>query len=262
MTLLLVSVRSVEEAAIALRNGTDILDVKEPQRGSLGRADDELLLAVEKYAANRVPVTAALGEVSQNPAPPPCGFGGLVKVGLFHSKVRLIKNWLADWPLQERTVPVAYADYLRAGSPLPEAVLDLAASYDLFGVVVDTWHKDGTRLLDWLSPGRLRFLIQKAHRLGLFIALAGSLRLDDVPTLLRLEPDILGFRAAACVLGQRGLTMDAEAVARLSEAVHASACSSDQVRKLMTRTLCNRRMARGNHESTNPVAAQSFGVAP
>ena len=36
MTRLLVSVRSAEEAEIALAGGADVIDVKEPRRGALG----------------------------------------------------------------------------------------------------------------------------------------------------------------------------------------------------------------------------------
>ncbi len=39
MTRLLVSVRSAAEAEIALSAGADLIDVKEPSRGSLGAAD-------------------------------------------------------------------------------------------------------------------------------------------------------------------------------------------------------------------------------
>ncbi|MBY0228781.1 MAG: (5-formylfuran-3-yl)methyl phosphate synthase, partial [Gemmataceae bacterium] len=34
---LIVSVRSADEARIALENGADLIDVKEPSRGALGR---------------------------------------------------------------------------------------------------------------------------------------------------------------------------------------------------------------------------------
>ena len=46
MTRLLVSVRSVEEAEAALAGGADLIDVKEPTRGSLGRADDAVIAAI------------------------------------------------------------------------------------------------------------------------------------------------------------------------------------------------------------------------
>jgi uncharacterized protein (UPF0264 family) len=243
MTLLLVSVRSVKEADIALRHGVDIVDVKEPARGSLGRADDAVLLAVQESIADRVPVTAALGELAEDPKPPPSRFTGLVKVGMSGSEVGQAANWLRDWPCQERTVLVAYADWERSAAPAPEAVTELAASFDLPGVLVDTRYKDGTRLLDWLSLSRLERLRDQAARHGLFLALAGSLRLDDVPPLLELEPDVLGFRGAACIRADRGMALDPQAVARLAEAVHASDSLSEPFRKSMTRTLLNRRIA-------------------
>ena len=44
---LLVSVRSAAEALSALAGGADVIDVKEPNRGSLGAADDETISSAE-----------------------------------------------------------------------------------------------------------------------------------------------------------------------------------------------------------------------
>ena len=43
---LLVSVRNVTEALTALEAGADVIDVKEPTRGSLGAADSATLAAI------------------------------------------------------------------------------------------------------------------------------------------------------------------------------------------------------------------------
>ena len=45
---LLVSVRNAVEAEIAVRSGVQIVDVKEPSRGSLGRPDDDVIRSVIK----------------------------------------------------------------------------------------------------------------------------------------------------------------------------------------------------------------------
>ena len=63
-TQLLVSVRNPTEAAAALAGGADLIDIKEPVRGSLGRADDAVIAAVVRCLAGRRPVSAALGELS------------------------------------------------------------------------------------------------------------------------------------------------------------------------------------------------------
>ncbi len=48
---LLVSVRSAEEALAAIAGGADILDVKEPSRGSLGMANSEVIAAIARQVA-------------------------------------------------------------------------------------------------------------------------------------------------------------------------------------------------------------------
>src|SRR5690242_18461623 len=60
---LLVSVRSAAEAQAALTGGASLIDVKEPARGSLGRADAATLTDVLRMVAGRRPVSAALGEL-------------------------------------------------------------------------------------------------------------------------------------------------------------------------------------------------------
>jgi hypothetical protein len=62
---LLVSVRSPEEAELALAGGADIIDVKEPAQGALGRAADRTIGAVLDRVAGRRPVSAALGELGK-----------------------------------------------------------------------------------------------------------------------------------------------------------------------------------------------------
>jgi len=60
---LLVSVRDAAEARAALVGGADLIDVKEPSRGSLGRAEADTIAAVAHAVGGRTPVSAALGEL-------------------------------------------------------------------------------------------------------------------------------------------------------------------------------------------------------
>src|SRR5437762_2077635 len=66
MAELLVSVRDVEEAEAALQGGAALIDIKEPSRGSLGRADDAVIRSIVAHVAMRRPVSAALGEWSDD----------------------------------------------------------------------------------------------------------------------------------------------------------------------------------------------------
>src|SRR4051794_15055470 len=62
MASLLVSVRSAEEARAALEGGAAVIDVKEPARGPLGRADHAVWASVRAAVPHEVPVSVALGE--------------------------------------------------------------------------------------------------------------------------------------------------------------------------------------------------------
>src|SRR5207248_6212819 len=62
---LLVSVRSEAEVEVALAGGAALIDVKEPARGSLGRASEATLTGVLRSVAGRRPVSAALGELAE-----------------------------------------------------------------------------------------------------------------------------------------------------------------------------------------------------
>ena len=53
------------------------------------------------------------------------------------------------------------------------------------------------------------------HACGLFAGLAGALRADDVPALLALEPDYLGFRSALCNQARRTAGLDMAACRRI-----------------------------------------------
>ena len=69
MTRLLVSVRSLDEARVALEAGVDLIDLKEPARGPLGAVDLEVVEAVSQFVASRVPTSTALGElIDWNPS--------------------------------------------------------------------------------------------------------------------------------------------------------------------------------------------------
>lgn len=237
-TRLLVSVRSAEEARTALAGGADILDVKEPSHGSLGRADPAVWQNVLGTAGGQVPVTLALGELAEQIGQPtlhvPKGIC-MVKVGLAGSRGT---PWQDAWrSLRDRLtchcfgggdVPppgwaaVAYADWQRAAAPEPLEVARFAIEHRCAALLIDTWHKDGTTLLDWLSQDHIGRLSKPLRALGVLVALAGSLREEHIGRISSLRPDVIAVRGAACRRGQRDGTIDADAVARLAVLIRSS----------------------------------------
>jgi len=76
------------------------------------------------------------------------------------------------------------------------------------GAMIDTRDKASGRLLDHLDLSRLLGFVEDCHANGLNAGLAGSLEPPDVPRLLVLAPDLLGFRGALCDAGERTGALD------------------------------------------------------
>lgn len=239
MSGLLVSVRSVAEAAAALEGGADLIDVKEPAHGSLGPADDAVVADIVAHVAGRRPVSAAQGELrdqpdDQLPAPPPTGLA-FVKWGLAGCQL------LASWPdrlariqatCTAQVVFVAYADWQCAQAPPVDAVLDAACRRSGNILLVDTHCKDPASLrrerrptlLDWLSLAEVESLCRRCRDAGVRIALAGSLGPAEMAALHPLQPDWFAVRGAACEAGDRTASVSARRVRELAASVAAKRC--------------------------------------
>jgi uncharacterized protein (UPF0264 family) len=85
--------------------------------------------------------------------------------------------------------------------------------------MLDTADKRRGSLPRIVSADVMGRFIASVRRAGMFAGLAGSLRADDVPSLLPLGPDVLGFRGGLCRLGDRTGTLDKEAVRAVRRAI-------------------------------------------
>jgi uncharacterized protein (UPF0264 family) len=214
---LLVSVRNAHEAELALVGGADLIDVKEPSRGPLGRADDATILAVVRQLAGRRPVSVALGEWLDASAPPPAGVQyvkwGLSGCGRRSDWSQRLARDIRELAGDCRAVAVAYADWRRAASPPPAEIAERARDIGCQAFLIDTFCKDGSTLLDWLTVPEIDALRQAA---GLPLALAGSLEARHFAQLRAAQPTWFAVRGAAC-RAERDGPLDADKVRRLAE---------------------------------------------
>lgn len=218
MTKLLASVTGPGEAEAALSGGADIIDLKDPAQGALGAVSPEILAATIERVAGRRPVSAVAGDLPMQPdaildAVRARGAADFVKIGLFPSSrdERLaVISALGDIARNVRLVAVFFAD----GDP-DFTLLTPLAEAGFHGAMIDTMEKGKGGLLTRLSVGALSGFVGSAKTLGLMTGLAGSLEAPDVPRLLALEPDYLGFRGALTV-GARGDAIDEARVRRIA----------------------------------------------
>ena len=257
MAKLLVSVRSPAEAVDALAGGADIIDIKEPNHGSLGRADRETVLAILDVVKDRVPVSMACGELPDWQWSDNCPQLGFAKIGLSgcreHGPQRAAaRNWPLRWqrwvdslPSSTEPIAVVYADSLAADSPDALEIIKTGQRIGCQGVLVDTFHKQRSRsLLDLEPVTEVVRWIEAARQANQFIALAGSLTVATIPELVPLGVDIIAVRGAACADHRTGQISE-QKIRHLSNVLSATS---------------NRRFAAGERDTPthSPAPQQHF----
>jgi uncharacterized protein (UPF0264 family) len=227
MPRLLVSVRNATEANHALEGGADLIDIKEPARGSLGQADALIIREIALAVGAQRPVSAALGELIDSNCEPPAANLRFVKWGL--RGCANVRNWpdlLAERVAavkrsnpKSQAVGVIYADGGRVEAPGPTEVVKSASRIGCSVVLIDTCIKDGSNLLAWLDVAELREMRALTRDLGMQFALAGGIDFGLLPSVLEIEPDWIAIRGAACPDGREG-TLCRDRVAQIAAVVH------------------------------------------
>lgn len=229
---LLISVLSSHEAR-TIRGLADMTDVKEPSRGPLGAPDVSTVRAVRAAAGPEAAVSAALGDMDcrrpdtiERAVRLAKAGANLVKVGLTdHPEDRLLAALSAlrvSTPPNVMVVAAAYADAPELKYLSPFKLPAIAAMAGVDGMLIDTYRKDGRKLTDFLSQTELASITAEARRLGLGVALAGSLTPDDLEVVAAAGPDWVGFRSAVTVNGRTAQGIDPGKVEWIREMMRRS----------------------------------------
>ena len=230
---ILVSVRSVEEALLAVSGGVDFIDLKEPSGGALGGLPPATIRSIVdalRRHGSGLPVSATIGEVPAHElnriatrvdAVAACGVD-YVKVGIERTPqaVALLDALAASgWPV----VPVFIAD-----QGLDFSHVAHASALGFPGVMVDTADKRAGSLFDAVPLPDLRRFAGVVRATGgtgasaALLGLAGALRVEHEPLLRALAPDFAGFRTAVCV-GGRSSALDPLRLRTLVSLMHGQA---------------------------------------
>lgn len=204
LTQLLVSVRNVREAEICWRLGVDWIDLKEPSAGSLGAPSVEMAHSIAAFLYDFPKRSVALGELATLDPSQAIALGHafpVVKVGLSQSASgqrwqRQLDDLSSEMPAD--LVPVAYADWKMCSAPNPEAVLEWACSQSSRFMLIDTFVKNGQRLLDHQSVDQLEKIVATAHEACVGVVLAGSLSRETLSAIQHIPCAAIAVRGAVC----------------------------------------------------------------
>ena len=210
MTQLLISVKDVAEANIAMENGADIIDLKDPDSGALGALPISAIEAIINFVAGRKQTSATIGDFPMHPELIKNGIVRLqkfplnfIKIGFFEaddyqSCLNEVKK-LVTMHLQSthQKLPQFIA-VLFAENNYPEDLLIRIKQAGFSGVMLDTLNKNGKTYLDHYSESELEILRHAALSNNLAFGMAGSLQFKHIDSSLKLKPEFLGFRGGVC----------------------------------------------------------------
>ncbi|WP_436716987.1 (5-formylfuran-3-yl)methyl phosphate synthase [Roseiconus lacunae] len=212
---LLVSVRNLEEAKVAIAGGVRLVDLKEPSKGSLAPTSPDIWRSVSEFLTQDagdhncagIDLSIALGEpdtavkfADQVPRTVRFAKAGLSGLDSAEAVLKFWRLLRAQLPAPVTLVAVAYADYQVAGTLSPEEVAQLALQFGLRHVLIDTFEKSGGSSLKQLGRQRLGEFAVAAQTLGIWWALAGSIDRQETQSLLKDQvwPDCIAVRGAVC----------------------------------------------------------------
>ncbi len=232
---LLVSPINVDEANICKIGGADIIDVKNPKEGSLGANFPWVIKSVKK-AAGTVPVSATIGDFNYKPGTASLAALGAavagaeyIKVGLYdiHTNeqaldmlINIVRS-VKEFDKNKKVVASGYSDYLRINSISPFELPSIGEKAGVDVVMMDTGIKDGRSTFEFLKEDELKDFVINAKDHGLQTALAGTIKFEDIPSLKRISPDIIGVRGCVCG-GDRNSSIRKELVEKLKTEIGKS----------------------------------------
>lgn len=230
---LLVSVASATEAVEALQGGADLIDLKRPDRGPLGRPDASDVLDLARILPDPHQRSLALGELADGP--PDLHWVAhlgearprFVKFGT--SRCRTSDDQTPSFSWRERArawveshdwqvILGIYADFDQPGvnGLEPTRAVEEAHALGCAGLLVDTFDKaNPTRWYRQTAPPITPDWVAHARASGLLVALAGSLDAQAIPRLATWQPDFIAVRSAACLHGDRRGPIDPRRVEHL-----------------------------------------------
>lgn len=214
-TKLLVSVKSADEAQIALENGADLIDLKDPSIGALGALPVSLIQSIVQTIKQSKPnafTSATIGDQPMQAALLTDSVKKLaitdadfIKIGFFEAiDYQPCLDQLSRLTQQgAKLIAVLFAE-----NTYPDSLIQAIKQAGFIGVMLDTAQKNGNNLFHYYHLESIEAFAQKAQINALSYGFAGSLQSQHVAQLLGYNPNFLGFRGGVCEQNQRDLQLN------------------------------------------------------
>jgi (5-formylfuran-3-yl)methyl phosphate synthase len=239
MTRMLASVADAAEAGVGVQFGADVIDLKDARRGALGAVPLDTAREAIAAVAGRSETSATLGDPPYDEGTLPARARALAALGVDYVKLAVETATLGHLghSLSEVSRDVDLVGMMFADENPDFALLGKLSALGFKGAMLDTRDKTRGRLIAHLDVVQLNQFCSQCRALNLMCGLAGSLEAPDVPRLLLVGPDVLGFRSALCQGHDRRGAIDPQAVALIRDLIPRERSVADASPKIDWRLL-------------------------
>lgn len=220
MTQLLISVTNIDEARIALENGVDVLDLKDPSDGALGALDIQEVNKINAYVNHKTLVSATIGNIKFHSSDDlntalarirTLILAGvdIIKIGFFDNQVpenrsknvqqlEISAELLLAIQAMCLSKTIKFVAVLFAENTYEAHFIDGLLTIGFEGLMIDTMVKNGQSAMHFNNHDQFKSIADCAHAKGYWFGIAGSLQPQDIALVKYLKPTYIGFRGAAC----------------------------------------------------------------
>lgn len=221
---LLISFKNLNEISTKTLDFIDIIDLKNPKKGSIGSWNINDISKVVKIYKGKKKISATLGDIynSGSVLKKLKKFDELnldfIKFGFFLNERNELENFIEKIGSDFFTTDLVGVVFVE-NKPLMDFAFNNLKKIKNSGVnylLLDTYSKSSGDLLTFCSIDFLKDFIKKASYYKLTIGLAGRLKESQIPQLIDLNPSIIGFRSAVCKESNRNANICFEKVKNIS----------------------------------------------
>tara|TARA_B100001093_G_scaffold230236_1_gene220730 strand:+ start:576 stop:1268 length:693 start_codon:yes stop_codon:yes gene_type:complete len=198
MSKILASIKNISEAKILINSEIDIIDLKDPSNGALGKLENNDIKDIINFIDKKKLTSSTIGDLPND--------GDLIskivdelsntdidfiKIGVYENNYI---NTLSKIKSCKKLIAVFFADKFL---PTNKEILILKKS-GFSGVMIDTSNKNSGNLFNHVSDVDVHNFILNAKKLNLLTGIAGSINSSHINQIVKLNPNYMGFRGALC----------------------------------------------------------------
>ncbi len=226
MTGFLASIKNEQEANIISPADVDIVDLKNVNDDGLGFVGINVFEKCHKVLPNSIISVTMGNDINPNNHETIKNLKFLierevdyVKIGLFDRKIfnehkKLLKNINF-----KKTIPICviFADHDFNMYEIEDIV-----SSDYQGIMIDTFFKEGKSTLELINTDQIEKFITTVTDYGKISGISGSLKINDIDSIINYNPSFLGFRGQLCDPQSSRKIIDPRLVSKVSRAMRSS----------------------------------------